>query len=911
MGIINRLQPILLTAALLASCFLLLGSLPEAHATTGVTIRVLTIDTNQPLKGAEVRINGTAIGATNATGHVNANTLNRMSNSTVEVFFRDVRVYHHPYFNATRLNPSNPAQVTIRVNVTTMVLLARTALGNPVPNVRITLVYGSYTNTTTTGSDGRSSLAFMPNTTYTISTSYRGYDVGTFTKAYGGSGLTLDLNLFSIRAIVEDLNGNPVPSATVKVWYGVRQSGNTTGFESATTDSDGVAILDKLPAGNYPLDVEYRGENVYQTTSNIALSSGQVVHRARTDLVNYRVRILDFDGTEQITGVSLQAQLYRDATPYGDPVTTATGEFAFGLVKSRTYSLVVKMGDTEVFRGDVRVPDDTSVAGKFFDVFFRVDASGTRSERLVSTVGLRIQLGSFSSERTTVNGATGFQNIPAGRYSYEITRGTYVIGSGTVEINQDEQRITLRPTLWTVKLLINNDQGEGIAGAVELKSYDDVSLGVFQAGENGEVSVSGLLPILYRGVVNYKGVKVNDGFEFTLDADQKEVVVTTKVYNVVFLVFDADGETALSSAQVTVSLGEISAESVTDSNGRASVKNLPIGSYNVAINYLSIGVHEETVRIESSREIVLKAKNVVDVIVEVVDDDGVPLESGDVEIVLGVVKKSGEIENGRVTFKDIPASTYRLSARYKGVTVYDRQTVFRSDEDLVRVQAAVYYLRLTVKKMDDTVLPAAYVSVFQGGRKIGDGFTDQSGRLEIKLPRGDFALEVSYQDTVVLSQSISLAQTTPLALQAKVYRIDVRIIDPSGEPVAGAEVSLNRGEKVIERKVTNEDGIAILYAAEGDYTWTMKIGEYTYSSSYSSRANKSLSILHVVDNPQWQGVVLAATAAVSTSSVFGLLRWGRLRPSGRQRGGQRPQRAPQPRGGSEAQTFKRLRRPRV
>ncbi|MDJ0271143.1 MAG: carboxypeptidase regulatory-like domain-containing protein, partial [Aigarchaeota archaeon] len=668
MGVINRLQQILLTVALLASCFLLLGSLPEAHATTGVTIRVLTIDTNQPLKGADVRINGTAIGATNATGHVNANTLNRMSNSTVEVFFRGVRVYHHPYFNATRLNPSNPAQVTIRVNVTTMVLFARTALGNPVPNVRITLVYGSYTNTTTTGSDGRASLAFMPNTTYTISTSYRGYDVGTFTKAYGGSGLTLDLNLFSIRAIVEDLNGNPVPSATVKVWYGMRQSGNTTGFESATTDSDGVAILDKLPAGNYPLDVEYRGENVYQTTSNIALSSGQVVHRARTDLVNYRVRILDFDGTEQITGISLQAQLYRDATPYGDPVTTATGEFAFGLVKSRTYSLVVKMGDTEVFRGDVRVPDDTSVAGKFFDVFFRVDASGTRSERLVSMVGLRIQLGSFSSERTTVNGATGFQNIPAGRYSYEITRGTYVIGSGTVEINQDEQRITLRPTLWTVKLLINNDQGEGIAGAVELKSYDDVSLGVFQAGENGEVSVSGLLPILYRGVVNYKGVKVNDGFEFTLDADQKEVVVATKVYNVVFRVFDADGETALSSAQVTVSLGEISAESVTDSNGRASVKNLPIGSYNVAINYLSIDVHEETVRIDSSREIVLKAKNVVDVIVEVVDDDGVPLESGDVEIVLGVVKKSGEIENGRVTFKDIPASTYRLSARYKGVT---------------------------------------------------------------------------------------------------------------------------------------------------------------------------------------------------------------------------------------------------
>ena len=911
MANINRLQPILLTAALLAACFLFLGSLPEAHAATGVTINVRTSDTNQPVVGALVRVNGTSTNSTNSVGNAVFGGLNRKANATVEVLFRGFTVYYNPVFNASLLNPSNPAQVTVRVNVTTMVLFARTALGNPVPNVRITLTYGSYTNTTTTGSDGRASIPFMPNTTYTISTTYRGYDVGTFTKAYGGSGLTLDLNLFSIRAIVEDLNGNPVPSATVKVWYGVRQSGNTTGFESATTDSSGVAILDRLPAGNYPLDVEYRGENVYQTTSNIAVSSGQVVHRARTDLVNYRVRILDFDGAEQITGITLQAQLYRDTSPYGDPVTTSTGEFGFGLVKSRTYRLVVKMGDTEVFRGDVRAPDDTSVNGKFFDVFFRVDASGTRSERLVSTVGLRIQLGSFSSERTTVNGATGFQNIPAGRYSYEITRGTYVIGSGTVEINQDEQRITLRPTLWTVKLQINNDMGEGIAGAVELKSYDDVSLGVFQADENGATTVSGLLPILYRGVVNYKGVKVNDGFEFTLDADQKEVVVSTKVFNVVFRVFDADGETALSSAQVTVSLGEISAENVTDSDGRASVKNLPIGSYNIAVNYLNIGVHEETVRIDSSREIVLKAKNVVDVIVEVVDDDGAPLESGDVEIVLGVVKKAGEIENGRVIFKDIPASTYRLSARYKGVTVYDRQTVFRADEDLVRVQAAVYYLRLTVKRMDDTVLPAAYVSVAQGGRKIGDGFTDQSGRLELKLPRGDFAVEVSYQDTVVLSQSISLVQTTQLNLQAKVYRVDVRIIDPSGEPVAGAEVSLNRGDKVIERKVTDEEGKAVLYAAEGDYTWTMKIGEYTYSSGYSSKANKSLSILHVVDNPQWQGVVLAATAAVSTSSVFGLLRWGKLRPSGRQRGGQRPQRTMQPRGEGETQTFKRLRRPRV
>ncbi|MEM4281973.1 MAG: carboxypeptidase regulatory-like domain-containing protein [Candidatus Caldarchaeum sp.] len=909
MGFCSKAKAALLTIAILASFLTILANIPQAGAqTANVTFTIMTSDGTQPIRWAIVRINGTNLDPpTNATGQVTISNINPEAIQTsLQVVFRGVTVANIPGFKVKDYDSTSPYQVTLRVNVTTMRINARTALGNPVSNVRLSLSYGAYTNATTTGGDGSASIPLMPNTTYTVSASYRGYDVGVFTAPYGGSPLTLTLNLFSIHVTVQDMEGNPVPSAAVRVWYGVRQSGNTTGFASAETDGSGVAVVDRLPSGNYPLNVEYRGETVYQSPAAIAVSSGSINHVARTDLVRYRVRVLDADGVDLITGISLEGRLYRDNTQYGDPATTSSGELSFGLVRSRPYILVVRMGDVEVFRGEVNAPLDASVRGKFYDAVVRVDASGTPSERLVSTVTVKLSISNYNVEKTTSNGVARFDNLPVGRYSYEITRGTYIIGTGNIEVNMDEARPTIRPTLYTLKLKLTNDVGEGIAASAQLRTYDDVVLGVFQAGENGEATVSGLIPILYRGVVTYRNVRVHDGFEFLMDQNNKEVVVQTKVYNVVFRLMDFDGEVAVANAELSVTAEGITESATTNSTGKAAVKNLPVGSYTVRASYLNIPVHEETVRVEASRELALRARGIIDVGVEVVDDDSVPLEAGSVMITLGAAKFSGDISGGKIRFANIPAGTYRLSVQYKGFTVYDRQASFSTDEDSVRIPAAVYYLRLTVVKSDGTPLAAASVAAVSSAKTVASVFTDQSGRAELKLPRGDFSIDVLYQDAAVHSQTLSVTQSTILNIKAKVYRVDVRIITPDGLPVQGAEVSVSRGNKLVEKGVTDDEGRARLYIAEGDYSWTMRIGGYTYTSSYSSRLDKELAIVHVEEKPQWQGVVLAATAAVSFSSVAGLIRWGRTRPAGRQRSRRQtaePERRPA--------TLKRTRPPRV
>ena len=898
------------TALLIASTAVFLTHIPQASAQPNwFVLTIKTSDDTAVIRGAEIFVNDTLKGVTNTAGQLNVTSVNRMANQKLEVKFRGFSVYLKNDFNASKF--SNPASITLNVNVAAMRINVRSAIGNPVAGVKLTLTYGSLTNTTTTGGDGSATINLMPYTTYTITAQYRGYDVGTFVRTFTGSPLTLNAELYSIRATVQTLEGEPVPSAIVRVWYGTRQSGNTTGFASATTNSEGVAEVGLLPAGSYPLNVEYNGETVYQSTSAITVSGPSTPHLARTDLTRYRVRVFDVDGTDQITGLSLEGRLYRGNNPYGGAVTTTSGELSFGLVKSGTYTLVVKMGELEVFRGEVNAPADTSVNGRFYDAVVRVDAAGTPSQNLLSSVTVRLRVGSYTVERTTTQSSARFTNLPAAQYNYEVIRGPYTIGTGQLNVNADEQTIPIRPTLYTLKLKLVNDLGEGIPATATLRTYDEVQVATVTASEDGTATVSGLIPILYRGKTTFKNVAVDDGFEFTLDQDNKQVVVQTKVYTPVFRVLDFDGVENIGNAVVTVSSENIIEEGTTNPTGKVVIRNLPIKTYTVRVNYLGIPVHEENVRVDSNREIRLKASGIIDVELEILDDESRPLEEGSVQIALGAAKYTKNISGGKTRFENIPAGTYTATVQYKNLTVYDKkQTTFSADEDSARINVMVYYLRLTLVKSDGTPLSQAAVTAKISGRLIAQAFTDQAGRAELKLPRGDFSVDVTYQDTAVASQTLSVVQSTTLQLKTKVYRVEVRVVGPDGTPVAGAEISVNRDDKLVEKTSTKEDGSAFFYVAEGEYTWTTKIGGYTYTSKYSSKGDKQLTIVHVVDDPQLQGVVLAATAAVSVSSVFGLIRWGRLRPATRQRPPARSRQQLPPEERRPA-TLKRTRQPRI
>jgi len=890
---------------------LILFTAPYADAATvNITYVVRTVDGSAPVPRATVKLNGTSSATTNSLGEA-VISANPMANNTVTVEFRDIPVYSK-IVNASKVDPSPPYVVTLLVNVSTLPIRVVSDTGVEVPRAVVRLEYGTgLVNITTTGSDGRASIPLMPFTTYRIKVSYRGYDVEDSEKPFNGGSVTVNVALYRMTVNVLDASNNGIPTALVKIWHGPKPSGNTTGFASGTTDSGGVVRLELLPDGEYHLEVEYKEENVFTSPTRVVIDGASRTYNAKTDLIRYSLTIYDADGTDVISGSQyrISAELLRGSYRYSE-ATTTTGVLDLGIVKPREYTLLLRLGEYEVFRGPVSAPADNNVRARFYDILVRVEAPRTPSEQLVREVSLRMNLGTvFNLEGITRESGISFNNVPAGRYRYEINHGPYVIGSGEVDVDAEGKRILLTPTLNRLKLNIKNADGEAIPGKAYISSYQGARIGIYNAGEDGVIIVSDLIPIMYSVYVEYRDVRVLDPVEIVLDSS-KEQDLLTMVYNIVLELFDSDGRDTLPGSSLDIEAGGISETVETGEDGKASVRNLPIGIYALLVEYLGVEVHREELRVDASKTFKINAKSVVDVDVEVVDSESNPLESGSVEIVFGRARFSGEVVDGKTRFENVPAGGYRAIANYLGFVVYDRPVTISVDEEKVRILAAVYYLTIAAKRADDTPLPGSQVKASASNRLIGQAITDSGGRAELKLPKGDYSLDIIFQGVPVASQIVSVAESGAFNIQTKVYRIEVKILTPDGIPVEGAQLTLSRDNSVIASGETNQAGEAIIYLAEGDYDWVTKIGEYTYSSFFKSKENKNLTLLHVVDNLQNQGIVLGATAAVSASSVFGLLRWGRPRVrTSRQR--QAPSRRPAARPTGEGANIKRPRIPRI
>jgi len=382
--------------------------------------------------------------------------------------------------------------------------------------------------------------------------------------------------------------------------------------------------------------------------------------------------------------------------------------------------------------------------------------------------------------------------------------------------------------------------------------------------------------------------------------------ILTKVYFVRLKVLDADGSTPAARAAVQVKLGDISELNVTDDQGVAHFKNTPIGKYQAEVRFYGVRVDISEVQIDASRMIELVAEGIIDADLKVLDSDRIPLDSGVVELTettAGQAKFSADIVDGAARFENIPASTYRLTATYLGLKAKDASVTFTLDGEEKVVETDVYYLTIVVKRADDTFLPGALVRVAEKTRELRSSNTNEQGETTVRLPKGDFLATVSFQGVNVASSTIALRETRRITLGAEVYRVSVRLVDVSEAPITGAVINLVRDGKVIITATTNEEGQADFYAASGTYNWTTIIGETPYASTYVSKSNKNLTILHVPGDAQGQAAVLGSVAAVSVTSVFGLLRVSR--PRAKQRPG-RPASGERPEG-----TLKRPRVPRI
>ncbi|MDJ0270900.1 MAG: carboxypeptidase-like regulatory domain-containing protein, partial [Aigarchaeota archaeon] len=698
----------------------------------------------------------------------------------------------------------------------------------------------------------------------------------------------MDVSLYVLKVWVKDAQGNYVPNAVVKVWRNTEPADNVAPFAETTTSSQGLAEFTLMPEGTYYVQIIYRDVVVYTASTGIVIPGDDEV-TIETSLQTYTITVYDSDGSTVLQGEKypLSGQLYiGGSTPFGTPATTTNGELNFGLVFPGEYRLVIKLGNIVVFNGTITAPTDTSVNAGFYDLIINIDPEGVFDERLLSEIEVNIQMGDiFSVDGVTTQRALRIENLPKGTYDYILKYGTKEIGTGEFTLNEDEQRVILKADMWTLTLNILNADGEAIKASITISTVDGLKLKTLDTNDEGVLELTGLIPITYEITIFYENVKV--GFEQIALNGDTDLDIITDVFNIRIRVLDADGEKAIPAAAVIVSRDEISREGITDEQGIALLKNLPIGKYRLEILYYDNPVYrQDEITFDSSKQIDIKAKGIIDVTFNILDAAGEPLDDGYVEIFSGQARFSENITKGQVRFSSIPSASYRLSVKYLGVEVLDQLIPLSIEEDVRNINTNVYYLSVEVRKADDTPL-SSKVSFLYRGKEIRVGETNENGKLVVRLPKGEYSVQAYFKGTVVAAESIVLRSDAELLLNAAVYKVSIQFVDISEKPIPGVSINLVRDGDIVESAFTNQDGVAEFYIAGGKYEWMFTVDNHTFTSNFAVEDNKEFIIPYVVNNVNNQVMVFASVAGVSAISVFSLFKFSK--PTQRRERGERRQ----------------------
>jgi uncharacterized surface anchored protein len=312
-------------------------------------------------------------------------------------------------------------------------------------------------------------------------------------------------------------NGQPLSGATVQIKNIVT---NTT--QTATTDSSGNVVFDKLPVGAYEI-VEvtspegYALDTTVHTVNVVTLGEGETSYTLTNEaLPGLRLTKFDRQTMTPVRGVTFE--IWRDGELFGVYVTDSLGQIVLHDIPAGTYTA------REVATIEPYVLDSTAQwievkAGQGYIselVFLNLVKPGIRilkvdSETLTPMAGVRFRVsaigGSYSSEFVTnTSGIIELTALEPGAYTIAelSTLDTHLIDFGirTVQLNAGENAQFVftnsrKPDLQIVKR--DTFTGELLANAsFTIRRADSATLSTITTDANGEAWLRGLLPGVYE-----------------------------------------------------------------------------------------------------------------------------------------------------------------------------------------------------------------------------------------------------------------------------------------------------------------------------------------------------------------------------------------------------------------------------
>lgn len=684
----------------------------------------------------------------------------------------------------------------------------------------------------------------LPLGSYDMAVYWRGRLVHDATRdllVNASADLTLLADIFRLDVSVTDSGGLPLTGAKVVI----ADADGGTVLDFCITDGDGV-MATRLALGAYSVSVFWSDVLVHLESRLEVTDHDQITIVADVHWVTFTV---EDAGGEALPAAGL-ALVHSAGQSFGALLTDEDGNATFRL-PSGAYGATATWLGVVVFDDDLQVSsiDTIAVPTSVHRVSFHVvdalvgDLPGALVNVQVVASGQSAGTGTTGEDGTTII------RLPEGQVATSVTWLDSPVHEGQVTVDgAGPYQLVASVHLVTFTMMDSEDVGLASALLDLVNLATDRSFGTSIADQNGE-AVLRLPAGDYLTRVTWKEHLVLD--VNTAISSNVPVVLECAVFHPTVLLVDSR-DLPLEGAHTVVTSeadGDGMGALPTGPDGTVSFR-LPEGAYAVSASWSGVRVLEDVITVvDGSVHKLTASVHYPDILLA--DSRDVPLANARVTVALrdsGAVMASGITDgNGSVVLR-LPAADYMTEVVW-GDELCLVAPVEVEDDGPVHLSAWVHYLDISVNDGEGVALAGcvAVVTNATTGVAVGRGATSPDGDLELRLPRGTFALEVAWMGiTVHVDNELEVSGDDAHAINATVHYLTVKVVGSDGSPVDKATISAMMGERTLAAGETGSNGKLVLRLPAGTYEVDM-----TMRTTYRlSAIDVSISKEVVLDDSQ-------------------------------------------------------------